>query len=253
MTILPMSAGPGVPETAPDDGALLTLVETIEALSTARTVEDVASVIRSTARRIAGADGVTVVLREGDQCHYLDEDAIGPLWKGKRFPMTACVSGWAMMNRKTAVIPDIYRDARVPQAAYRPTFVRSMVMTPVRLSDPIAAIGAYWAKAREPTADELRKLEVMARATAAAFESVQLRASLERALAAREVLVNELDHRVKNTLASALSIASQTLRNTETPQDFTQAFEGRVFAMAGAHDLLSKADWGPVPLETSAL
>jgi two-component sensor histidine kinase len=231
------------------DGALFTLVETIEALSSARTVEEVADVIRSTARRITGADGVAIVLRDGDQCHYLDEDAIGPLWKGRRFPLTACVSGWAMLNRKTAVIPDIYQDARVPHDAYRPTFVKSMVMTPVRPEDPVGAIGAYWADAREPTSAELQKLEVMARATAAALESAKLRASLESALAAREALVAELDHRVKNTLAATLSIASQTLRNAPTPKDFNEAFEGRVFSMASAHELLAKADWGPTSLD----
>lgn len=240
---------PGSPRRDEDDGGLLTLVETVEALSSARTVEDVAAVIRSTARRITGADGVAIVLRDGDQCHYVDEDAIGPLWKGKRFPMNACVSGWAMINRQTAVIPDIYLDDRVPHDAYRPTFVKSMVMTPVRPSDPVAAIGAYWATTREPTRAELQKLEVMARAAAAAIESARLRASLETALQAREVMVAELDHRVKNTLASTLSMASQTLRSASTPQAFTEAFEGRVFSMASAHETLARADWGPTALE----
>jgi two-component sensor histidine kinase len=238
-----------VPSPSGDDGALLTLVETVEALSSARTVEEVAGVIRLMARRITGADGVAIVLRDGDQCHYVDEDAIGPLWKGKRFPMSACVSGWAMLNRQTVVIPDIYKDDRVPHDAYRPTFVKSMVMTPVRPADPIAAIGAYWGQTREPTKAELQKLEVMARAAAAAIESARLRASLEAALQARDTLVAELDHRVKNTLASTLSMANQTLRSAETPQAFTEAFEGRVFSMASAHETLAQADWGPTGLD----
>ena len=145
---------------------LITLVELIEDLSSARTVEQIADVVRSAARRITGADGVAFILRDGDNCFYLDEDAIGPLWKGRRFPMSACISGWAMLNRQVAVIPDIYQDDRIPHDAYRPTFVKSLVMTPVRPNDPIAAIGAYWAQARRPTDDEVRKLEIMARATA---------------------------------------------------------------------------------------
>ena len=137
--------------------ALFTLVDAIEQLSSARTVEDVAAVVRSAARRIAGADGVTFVLRDRDQCFYLDEDAVSPLWKGRRFPLKSCISGWAMLNRMTAVIPDIYADARIPHDAYRPTFVRSLVMTPVRAEDPLAAIGAYWAEVRTPTADEIQR------------------------------------------------------------------------------------------------
>ncbi len=51
-----------------------------------------------------------------------------------------------MLNRQIAVIPDIYLDPRIPHEAYRPTFVKSLVMVPVREADPIAAIGAYWAQ-----------------------------------------------------------------------------------------------------------
>jgi len=126
------------------------MVDTIEALSAARTVEQIADVVRTQARKLSGADGVAVVLRDEDRCHYVDEDTIAPLWKGRKFPMTTCISGWAMLNGKTAVIPDIYLDPRIPHDAYRPTFVKSLVMTPVRPSDLVAAIGPYWAEERTP-------------------------------------------------------------------------------------------------------
>ena len=148
--------------------AAFVLVEMIEALSAARTIEDVASVVRSAARTVSHADGVTFVLRDGDCCYYLDELAIGPLWKGRRFPLVQCISGWAMLNGETVVIPDVYADPRIPHDLYRPTFVRSLVMTPVRPGDPVAAIGAYWAQRREPTDDEVAKLQIIARATATA-------------------------------------------------------------------------------------
>ena len=59
-------------------------------------------VVRTAARQLVGADGVTFVLREGDDCAYLEEDAIAPLWKGCRFPMRQCISGWVMMRLHTA-------------------------------------------------------------------------------------------------------------------------------------------------------
>nr|WP_272886666.1 HWE histidine kinase domain-containing protein [Phenylobacterium aquaticum] len=232
---------------SPSD-ALLTLVEMIEDLSDARTVEQVAAVVRSSARRISGADGVAFVLRDAGQCYYLDEDAIAPLWKGRRFPLDACVSGWAMLNRQTAVIPDIYLDDRVPHDAYRPTFVKSMVMTPVRPNDPIAAIGAYWAQPRQPSADEIAKLQVMARATAAALDSALMHASLVETLERRKFLMAELDHRCKNTLATVQSIADQTLRRSPSPQHFVDAFNGRLGALSKAHELLTRESWGPAGL-----
>jgi two-component sensor histidine kinase len=149
-----------------------------------------------------------------------------------------------MLNKETAAIPDIYQDKRIPHDAYRPTFVKSLVMTPVRPSDPIAAIGAYWAVERQPTEDEVVKLEVMARATAAALENARLYASLTETLERRQFLLRELDHRCKNTLAAVQSIADQTLRRAASPNDFVEAFNGRLGALARAHELLTRESWG---------
>ena len=46
--------------------------------------------------RFTDPDGVTLVLRDNGRCHYVEEDAIGPLWKGQRFPLESCISGWVM-------------------------------------------------------------------------------------------------------------------------------------------------------------
>src|SRR5262249_39201177 len=110
--------------------ATLDLVQIIQRLSLARDLAAVQQIVKTSARRFAAADGATFVLREGAFCHYADEDAIAPLWKGKRFPLEACISGWSMIHRQPAVIPDIYVDPRIPQDAYRPTFVKSLVMVP---------------------------------------------------------------------------------------------------------------------------
>jgi two-component sensor histidine kinase len=242
-------------ETAPRDDVtqsdtdMMTLIETIEALSATRTMAEVADVIRKAARRISGADGVAFVLRDNDKCWYFDEDAIGPLWKGKRFPLTACISGWAMLNRQTVVIPDIYLDDRIPHDAYRPTFVKSLVMTPVRMEDPLAAIGAYWAKSHTPSPEVVRKLQVMARATASALESGRLHDSLVDSRMHGAFLLQELDHRVKNTLAIVQSISRQTLRATPSPEAFAEVFEDRILALSQAHELLTRRAWGRAQLE----
>ncbi|HJV40035.1 sensor histidine kinase [Caulobacter sp.] len=233
---------------SPDSG-LTTLIETIEALSATRTIGEVADVIRTAARRISGADGVAFVLRDQNQCWYFDEDAIGPLWKGRRFPISACISGWAMLNRETVVIPDIYADARIPHDAYRPTFVKSLVVTPVRLDDPVAAIGAYWAHGHTPSPEVVQRLQVMARATASALESGRLNDSLTESKEHGVFLLQELDHRVKNTLAIVQSIARQTLRASPSPEAFAEVFEDRILALSQAHELLTRRSWGRAQLE----
>ena len=145
------------------------LAAAVQQLSKARRLPQVTTVVRRVARRLTGADGVTFVLREGDRCYYADESAIRPLWKGRRFPASACVSGWVMTNRQPVVIVDVFADERVPHAAYRATFVKSMAMVPVRDPDPVAAIGAYWAEPHHATEHELRILKVLADASALAL------------------------------------------------------------------------------------
>ena len=156
------------------------LIEVVQDLSLARTLEQVMAIVRSAARELTGADGATFVLRDGDLCYYADEDAIEPLWKGRRFPMSACISGWAMLHRRPALVEDIYADPRIPVDAYRPTFVKSLVMVPIRSEKPIGAIGTYWARRRAATAGELRLLQGLAHSTSVALENVDLYAELDR-------------------------------------------------------------------------
>src|SRR5262249_37871516 len=157
------------PAAEPAQG-MIRLVEVVQRLSLARDVATVQDTVRSAARRLTGADGATFVLRDGDRCYYADEDAIAPLWKGQRFPMSACISGWTMLHRQPAVIEDIYADDRIPHDAYRPTFVKSLVMVPIRSADPIGAIGTYWARPYRASAAEGRLLQALADTTAGARE-----------------------------------------------------------------------------------
>lgn len=64
----------------------------------------------------------------------------------------------------------------------------------------------------------------------------------------RDVLIGELSHRVKNTLAMVQSIASQTLRRSASLAEFKAAFDGRLHALGRAHDVLVQQDWASVEL-----
>lgn len=140
------------------------LEEAVRGLHEAVGLEQVQQIVRTAARRLVNAHGATVVLLDGEQCFYADEDAVSPLWKGQRFPVGQCISGWSMLNRRTAVVPDIRVDERIPQGAYLPTFVRSLVMVPVRIADPLGAIGAYWASTHRASDAEVRRLSTLAEA-----------------------------------------------------------------------------------------
>ncbi|EQA98510.1 response regulator [Sphingobium baderi] len=65
----------------------------------------------------------------------------------------------------------------------------------------------------------------------------------QRAEETQKLLIGELNHRVKNTLASVQAIASQTLRHSAGPSEFASTFMGRIHSLASAHSLLSGATW----------
>jgi len=68
-------------------------------------------------------------------------------------------------------------------------------------------------------------------------------AALQEALKQKDVLVAELNHRVKNTLATIQSIARQTLRGSRDLQAFGQSFDERLRALSSTYALLTEADW----------
>jgi GAF domain-containing protein len=146
----------------------------VAAICAAHDLDTLLAATRTWARVLTGADGVTFVLRAGDKCYYADEEAIAPLWKGRRFPLESCISGLVMLQRESLVIPDIYADPRVLHDVYRPTFVKSMLMAPVRKADPIAAIGAYWQVECAPTSAHVQLIELLAEAVAVRLTSDQL-------------------------------------------------------------------------------
>jgi PAS domain S-box-containing protein len=65
----------------------------------------------------------------------------------------------------------------------------------------------------------------------------------KRAEELQRLLIGELNHRVKNTLATVQSIANQTVRRARSPSEFAASFSGRIRALARAHTLLSLNAW----------
>lgn len=58
-----------------------------------------------------------------------------------------------------------------------------------------------------------------------------------------KLLIDELNHRVKNTLSTVQSIVVQALRRPAEPAEIREAIESRIFALARSHDLLTSGNW----------
>src|SRR5690606_26223318 len=151
--------------------------------------------------------------------HYVDEDAVGPLWKGQDFPIDACISGWAIKNRQTVVISDIAGDPRIPLAAYQPPLDKSLAMAPAGLPEPSPSIGAYWARARRRSDEEVHALEPMARAASVALQNVRLRRELIEALgdaraaeAAKDAFLASMSREIRGPLSGLAAVTEMLAR-----------------------------------------
>lgn len=179
------------PSTTTDGSARLSPVEAaeqliaaVQQLSSVSELQGVMDITKRAARRMTGASGASFVLRDGNYCYYADEDAVAPLWKGRRFPLDICISGWVMRNRQPTIIADVFADPRIPHDVYRQTFVKSMAMVPIRSLSPIGAIGIYWEAPHCPGTESVRWLQSLADSTALAVEHLQARLELSDAQAA---------------------------------------------------------------------
>ena len=115
---------------------------------------------------------------------------------------------------------------------------RAVQATPLvsRSGEILGVVSTYYKARHRPTDDELRLLDTLARQAADLLER-------NRADQIQQLLVNELNHRVKNTLANVQAIAQQTLRRTKNPAEFASSFSGRVQSLSRAHSLLSVTAW----------
>ena len=101
-----------------------------------------------------------------------------------------------------------------------------------------------WTDGELQVAEGLRTtlLEIILRLT---DEAVQERA---RAQSQQELLIAELNHRVRNILNLIRGLISQSRREAETMDDFTEIVGARIASLASAHDNITKGNWSPSPL-----
>jgi two-component sensor histidine kinase len=121
--------------------------------------------------------------------------------------------------------------------------IRAGQSTPLiaRSGKLVGMISTHWAQPHRPPERALRTLDILARSAADLVER-------RRTAQTQKLLINELNHRVKNTLAVVQAMAQRTLAKSSDPKVFAVSFGGRVQALARAHSMLSERSWQPADL-----
>lgn len=71
----------------------------------------------------------------------------------------------------------------------------------------------------------------------------RLRETAEKSLAEKDLMLQEMRHRIKNSIARVLAMARQTAAHSEGLKDFTESFSARLQSMAASQDMLTRSRW----------
>lgn len=140
--------------------------------------------------------------------------------------------------------PRLYRSMETPPELYREMWAALNAGQPWRgeLMNRRRNGEAYWIRLLiTPIRDE----------TGAVTGFVGVNEDITERIRAEErqaLLIGELNHRVKNTLAVTQAIACHTLRTAETPDAFCSQFEARLMTLSHTHNLLNRSAWSGAPL-----
>lgn len=155
---------------------------------------------------------------------------------------SGCTCGEVLRTGRRAVAEDVETCAFMAGKPDREALLRNGIRagqsTPLITRDGklIGMISTHWAKPHRPQDRSLRMLDILARSTA---DLIERRRSAET----QRLLLNELNHRVKNTLAVVQAMAQRTLAKSNDPKAFAKSFGGRIEALARAHNMLSAKSW----------
>ena len=151
---------------------------------------------------------------------------------------TTCAA--ALRSRQRVIVEDLAKAETFAELAeiVKPYGVRGAQSTPLmdRSGTVIAMLTTYAGQLCRPSERELQLMDLY-------LEVVARQIERRRHEEHRELLLNELNHRVKNTLATVQSFAVQTLRNSPTAEQARETLEARLVALARAHDVLTDEHW----------
>jgi len=251
-------------ETLLDEAKTFEILNSIgETLNRDLTLEHIVQAVTDAATKLSGAQFGAFfhnVVNEQGESYVLYTLSGAPRSAFEKFPMPRNTGVFNPTFQGEGVIrsDDITKDPRYGKNA--PYYGKPKGHLPVvsYLAVPVIShsgevLGGLFFGHKDPgvfTARAERIVTGIAAQAAIAMDNARLLRQAKSELAVRkrtenhlELLLAELNHRVKNTLSIVMSIATNTLRHSRSAEVFRNSFEARILALAAAHDLLSEGNW----------
>jgi PAS domain S-box-containing protein len=159
--------------------------------------------------------------------------------------------GSVMQAGEPVWISDVHSDRRFPRAQHADSSlgIASALGFPIKNGKSIIAVVEFFTPVQsKPDTDLLLTVRSIGDQVGRVFERHRAEVMLRAQADHQKLLVAELNHRVKNMLAVVTGIASQTMRNSDSMEQFNRSFLERVSALSQAHSLLASEQWRPTGL-----
>lgn len=212
------------------------ILNVVQELFLATSPEQVMDIVLLAVRKIADAPGASFILLDHGFCYYADENSISPLWKGQRFPLNMCVSGWVILNNQSVIIPDIYSDARILPGFYKHTFIKSMAVLPIGMEQPIGAIGIYWSEIYQPNGEIISLLQLLADMTMNSMKNVQKYVEISKQLSDRTTALEITNHTLQEEIQNRKTLAAK-INQISQSDDLTGLYNKRGFFLLAEQQL----------------
>ncbi len=199
-------------------------------------------------------------------CEPFDFAPLEQVTRDLSFTPGTGLPGRVLETQQPVWITDVEHDPEFPRAGVAHSLgLHAAFAFPILSgSRTIAVLEFFHSSAAEPDLSLWPTLHTLGEQVGRVFERTRAEAALrqereallaeidrrERLEQQRQLLLDELNHRVKNMLAVVLGIAHQTAKTSTSVPEFTSSFSGRLASLAKAHSLLTAEVWEAAPLDS---
>lgn len=222
-------------------------------------LDQVLSAILEEVRHLLDVVACSVWLLDPETNELVCRQSSGPkseTVRGWRLAPGEGIVGWVVQNGRSLVIPDAAADRRhyrqLDQTLELTT--RSLLTAPLLVQDRvIGALQVLDTQVGRFSGADLRLVEPLAATAAIAIENARLYEQARRDAETKSMLLNEVNHRVKNNLSAIIGLLYTEqrhagLRDQATYRSIMKDLINRVRGLATVHNLLSAAEWSPLLL-----